>query len=162
MSSQIVKETMFLYHSVLLGVFVAVVYDVIRIVRRVVKHNRFFLSLEDILYWVFCAWEVFYLLYRESSGVLRWFAILGIALGMFLYLISISHLVVHFVSKGINKCLYFLGKILGVLLLPIRKAGRKAAGISGKACRVTRKRGCLLKKKLTASGKLLKIVLCKR
>ena len=85
MSSQIVEETLFLYHAVLLGVFVAVIYDIIRIFRRVINHNRFFISLEDILYWVFCAWEVFYLLYKESSGVLRWFAILGIAFGMFLY-----------------------------------------------------------------------------
>ena len=58
MSSQIVEETLFLYHAVLLGVFVAVIYDVIRIFRRVIKHNRFFISLEDILYWIFCAWEM--------------------------------------------------------------------------------------------------------
>ena len=115
MSSQIVEETLFLYHAVLLGVFVAVIYDIIRIFRRVVKHNRFFISLEDILYWVFCAWEVFYLLYKESSGVLRWFAILGIALGMFLYLISVSRFVVYFISKMINKFLHILEKIIALV-----------------------------------------------
>ena len=161
MSSQIVEETLFLYHSVLLGVFVAVIYDIIRIFRRVVKHNRFFLSLEDILYWVFCAWEVFYLLYKESSGVLRWFAILGIALGMFLYLISISRFVVYFISKVVNKCLHIVGKAIGILLLPLKKAAGKAGAVSKKTCRFTRKIRHFLKKKLTALRKMLKIILCK-
>lgn len=161
MSSQIVEETMFMYHSVLLGVIVAVIYDMIRIFRRVVRHNRFFLSVEDILYWIFCAWEVFYLLYRESSGVLRWFAILGIALGMFLYMISISRFVVDFISGAINRLLHLIGKIIGFLFTPLRKAAHKAGGISKKTRKITKRSGFFLKKKLTASGKMLKIILCK-
>lgn len=161
MSPQIVGETLFLYHSVLLGVFVAVIYDMIRILRRVIKHNRFFISLEDILYWVFCAFEFFYLLYRESSGVLRWFSILGIALGMFLYLISLSRYVVNFASKVINKFLRMIGKILGIIFFPFKKAGQKIAGVSKKTGRLTKKSGRFLKKKLTTSGKMLKMILCK-
>lgn len=162
MSSQIVEETLFMYHSVLLGVAAAVIYDMIRIFRRVVAHNRFFLSLEDILYWVFCAWEVFYLLYRESSGVLRWFAILGIALGMFLYMISISRFVVYFVSEGINRLLHIIGKVIGFLFTPVRRAAKVAGTVSKKGCKMTKRSGHFLKKKLTASGKMLRIILCKR
>lgn len=73
MSPQIVEETLFLYHSVLLGVFVAVIYDIIRILRRVVKHNRFFISLEDILYWVFCAFEVFIFCTEKAAAYLDGF-----------------------------------------------------------------------------------------
>lgn len=136
MSSQILEETLILYHSVMLGIYVAVIYDIIRIFRRIVHHNRFFLSLEDILYWIFCAWEVFYLLYEENSGVLRWFTILGIALGMFLYLISISGFVVGFISGISIKCLQKTGKIFGFVTRPV-------------------------KKKLTSLGKMLKIVISK-
>lgn len=161
MSPQIVGETLFLYHSVLLGVFVAVIYDMIRIFRRVIKHNRFFISLEDILYWVFCAFEVFYLLYKESSGVLRWFSILGIALGMFLYLISLSRYVIHIVSGAINKCLYMIGRLLRILFWPFRKAGQEIAKVSKKTGSLTKKSGRFLKKKLTSSGKMLKMILCK-
>lgn len=161
MSSQIVEETLFLYHAVLLGVFVAVIYDIIRIFRRVVKHNRFFISLEDILYWVFCAWEVFYLLYKESSGVLRWFAILGIALGMFLYLISVSRFVVYFISKMINKFLHILEKIIAFLLTPFRKAAGKMGAASKRTKHFTKRGAHFLKKKLTSSGKILKILLYK-
>lgn len=162
MSSQIVEETLFLYHAVLLGVFVAVIYDVIRIFRRVIKHNRFFISLEDILYWIFCAWEVFYLLYKESSGVLRWFAILGIALGMFLYLISVSRFVVHFVSKIINKCLHIIEKIIGILFTPFKRAAGAVGSASKRTNHFAKRGGHFLKKKLTASGKVLKILLYKR
>lgn len=162
MSPQIVEETLFMYHSVLLGITAAVIYDMIRIFRRIVRHNRFFLSLEDILYWVFCAWEVFYLLYRESSGVLRWFAILGIALGMFLYLISVSRFVVHFVSEALNRILLILGKVLGFLFTPVRKATGRVSAVSKKTGKITKKSGHFIKKKLTASGKMLRIILCKR
>lgn len=162
MSPQIVEETLFLYHSVLLGIFVAVIYDLLRVLRRVIKHNRFFISLEDIVYWIFCALRVFYLLYRESSGVLRWFSILGIALGMFLYLISISRFVVTFLSEAIKKCLHIVGKFFTVLFLPFKKAGKKAAKISKKTGSFTKKCGRFWKKKLTASGKMLKIILYKR
>lgn len=161
MSSQIVEETLFLYHAVLLGVFVAVIYDIIRIFRRVVGHNRFFISLEDILYWVFCAWEVFYLLYKESSGVLRWFAILGIALGMFLYLISVSRFVVRFVSDIINKILHIMKKIIAFFMLPLKKAGGKMKTVSKRSKNFTKRGAHFWKKKLTASGKVLKILLYK-
>lgn len=137
MSSQILEETLILYHAVLLGIYVAVIYDIIRIFRRIVKHNRFFLSLEDLLYWIFCAWEVFYLLYEENSGILRWFTILGIALGMFLYLISISGFAVRFISGISIKCVQKTGKMFGFLLKP-------------------------LKKKLTSLKKMLKMVIYKR
>ncbi len=165
MSPQIVKETMFLYHAVMLGIFVAIVYDGVRIFRRIVNHNRLFISIEDLLFWVFCAWKVFYLLYEESSGVLRWFAILGIALGMFLYLLTVSRFVVHYVSKWLNKALQIIAKALHVLFGPFRFVGKKVACATGKTCQFTAKTatksGHKLKKQLTAFGKMIKMVLCK-
>ena len=67
------SENLFLLHSTILGVYLAFVYDTIRIFRRLISHNIFFISLEDVIYWIYLAAEVLLLMYRESNGMLRWF-----------------------------------------------------------------------------------------
>ena len=80
-----VSENVFLLHSLVLGIFVTFVYDLLRIFRRVVPHASLVMSLEDFAFWVYCGAEVFLLMYRESNGTLRWFAVLGALAGMLCY-----------------------------------------------------------------------------
>lgn len=162
MSTHIVEETVFLYNSILMGVFVSFIYDIIRIFRRVVSHNRIFLSIEDLGYWMFCAWEMFCLLYRESNGVLRWFAILGVALGMALYLLTVSRFFVTYVSKAIKKLLSVIGKLISFLMRPFKKAAQGVSAGSRKAGRGVKRAGSHMKKKLTDSRKLFKMIICKK
>lgn len=79
------SENLFLIHSAVMGVYLAFVYDNIRIFRRLIPHNTLFVSLEDIAYWIYLGAEVFLLMYYESNGMLRWFAVAGALLGIFLY-----------------------------------------------------------------------------
>ena len=72
-------------HAFLMGVFITFVYDILRIFRRVIPHAGFFVSLEDIVFWIYCGTEVFLLMYHEGDGSLRWFAIVGALAGMLLY-----------------------------------------------------------------------------
>ncbi len=53
------NENEFLLHALLMGIFITFVYDVIRIFRRVIPHNSFFVSLEDLAVWVYCGGSVF-------------------------------------------------------------------------------------------------------
>ena len=66
-----VDENVFLLHSLLMGIFITFVYDLLRIFRRVAPHGQFLVSLEDLAFWVYCGGEVFLLMYRESNGTLR-------------------------------------------------------------------------------------------
>lgn len=85
MSQDIIDEVYFLASSVCMGIIITFVYDFILIGRRVVRHSHFFLSLEDFIFWAVCAIAVFYMLYKENNGILRWFAVFGAAVGMLLY-----------------------------------------------------------------------------
>ncbi len=121
-------ENEFLLHALLTGIFITFVYDVIRIFRRVVPHNSFFVSLEDLGFWIYCGGTVFLLMYHESNGELRWFAVFGAVTGMLFYRKLFSPPFVKYVSLILSKILEGLGKILRWLLRPfhliLRKIGR--------------------------------------
>lgn len=70
-------ENVFLLHSFLLGVGITFLYDILRILRRVFAHSTSMVSLEDLAFWIYCAGKVFLLMFHESNGNLRWFAVLG-------------------------------------------------------------------------------------
>lgn len=162
MSESIIRDNYFLLYSLLLGISVTVLYDLLRIFRRVVGHSDWLVSLEDFLYWIVVAICVFYMMHKENNGTLRWFAILGAAVGMLLYKKLISRFFVEYVAKALCFLLKMLGKFLHVLFTPLRfllgKCGKVAKDAGKKGGRGLR----FLKKKLTRGIKTLKMVLCKQ
>ena len=128
-----VDENVFLLHSLLMGIFITFVYDLLRIFRRVAPHGQFLVSLEDLAFWVYCGGEVFLLMYRESNGTLRWFAVLGALAGMFFYKKTVSPLLVRYASLLLTKLLALLKKVLGWLWKPFGLAGRKTGSAVHKA-----------------------------
>ena len=72
--------------SFLCGMFLALAYDLLRLLRRLIRHGSLALAVEDLLYWLACAVLVFRMLYEENSGAIRGFAIAAVILGMLLCL----------------------------------------------------------------------------
>lgn len=162
MSSPVVSENLFLLYSLAMGIFITFVYDIFRICRKVYAHSSFLVSLEDILFWVFCAISVFYLMHTQSNGTLRWFAILGALVGMLTYKKTLSPLFVKWVSKGLSAIFGFLRKILRFIGRPFRFLFRKSRQTGKKAAKGGKKAAGFVKKRLTAFVKMLRIVLCKQ
>ena len=156
------NENMFLMYALFLGVFITFVYDLIRIARRVIPHKRFWISVEDLAFWIFCGIEVFLLMYNESNGTLRWFAVLGALCGMFLYKKIISGAFVKYTTLVLQKILGFIGKILSFIFKPVRLAGKAVKKTAGKVLNKRKAAGAFLKNKLTYAGKMLKMVIKKR
>lgn len=156
-----VSENEFLLHSLCMGVFILFLYDCLRILRRVLPHARFVVPLEDLAFWVYCGAQVFLLMYHESNGTLRWFAVLGALVGMFLYRKWISPLFVKYISMLLSRILCLAGKLLGWLLKPFLCVGRKTGRALGKAHgrfrRSMKKAGRAVKRRLTFFLKLFKM-----
>lgn len=76
------KEMAIFVHSVLAGMAVYGAYTVIRIIRRIIKHNLLAVSIEDFLFWTGTSFYLFMEIYHTSNGSVRWFLILGIVAGM--------------------------------------------------------------------------------
>lgn len=156
-------ESQFLFYALIMGIFITFVYDILRIFRRVVPHNNFWVSLEDLLFWMYCAAEVFLLMYYQGNGTLRWFAILGALVGMGSYKKLISPFFVKYVTLLLNKLLQPIVKAGKWILRPIGKVTskiRKATGnVRQQAAKKRRHIKWRLKKKLTFLVKMLKMTL---
>ncbi len=148
------NESTFLLHALLTGVLITFIYDGIRIFRRVIPHNSFFVSLEDLGFWIYCGGLVFLLMYHEGNGELRWFAVCGAIAGMLLYRKLFSALFVKYASLVLSFLLGGLGRILKLLLRPFQTAARHAAG---SAHRIFRRLWKTVKTKLTYLLKTLKM-----
>ena len=140
MSAQILEETRFFLYSIMTGAWISVIYDIIRIFRRVVKHNKVLVALEDILFWVVSLVILFLLLYDMNYGVLRWFSVAGEILGMIIYKKILGEHLVDCMSTILKRILDVVTRLILLALKPF----------------------FAVKKKLTDALKFVKITLCKR
>ena len=157
------NENVFLLHALLMGIFITCIYDLLRIFRFVVPHNGFFVSAEDLFFWVYCGGEVFLLMYHESDETLRWFAVLGALAGMFLYMRLLSPLFVKYVTSAIKWLIGLFRKILYFLFKPVlfmfRKTGTAAKKTGRGAFRLFGRLKRRIKNKLTYFLKTLKMTI---
>lgn len=122
MSPGIVKELQFFGLAVLRGAGLLALYDLIRIIRRVVPHGVIAIALEDVLYWAGTALLVFQLLYRENDGAVRGYALFAVAAGMLIYHRTVSGWLVEHIAGILNWC-------LGIVLKPLSVIWRKVVQV---------------------------------
>lgn len=120
------------------GVLILVLYDGIRIFRRIVPHGVLAVALEDVLYWIGTALLIFQLLYRENDGAVRGYALFAVAVGMLFYHQTVSGWLVSHIAGVLNWC-------LGILLKPFRAVYRKIVQVLRMVIRFYKKK---LKKQL--------------
>lgn len=169
MSELVTTEFVLFLYAVYFGVEIAFAYDLLRIFRRVVGHNRLALAFEDFLYWLWVGVKAFLMLYEYHNGSLRFYTILGVCVGIFLYTVSVGALFVKYSAKLLNRTKEGAFRAAGA-------AGRKAENILEKPKRVMASKiyavremlgkkyrhFCrIIKKKLTMYYKMIKIALCK-
>ncbi len=113
MSRVIIKELQTVGIAILNGAFITIVYDVLRVFRRVIPHGNFWIGAEDFVFWIWTAFWVFSVLYRENDGNLRMYTMIAMAAGMLLYHLTVSEPLVKVLGK-------ILRKILKLLLYPLK------------------------------------------
>lgn len=162
MSTDIVLELYFLFHCFFMGILITVLYDILRILRRIIPHNIAAISLEDFFYWIVCSLLIFAMLIRENNGILRWFAVAGAMLGMLIYKKTLGFLFVKYVSLFINWLLHLVERFLRAVLKPLNMVKRRLDWERKRAPKPVKMGLRRVKKKLTEGKKLLKIILCKQ
>lgn len=99
MAELIYDEMQLFWVCLILGAFLASVYDGVRIFRLLFPHWDWVVDVEDLVYWVFTAWMVFRTLFYYNQGMLRGYAFLGMFLGMLVYMLTISRLLLYGIRK---------------------------------------------------------------
>lgn len=127
-SETIGQEALFFGSSILVGAGLFLLYDMLRIFRRIIPHGVLWVGAEDFFYWLICTGVVFVMLYRENDGMVRGFALLGMLFGMAFYYLVCSRCIISVnvrVWKGICGGIYkILRYFLGPPLHGIKKAVR--------------------------------------
>ncbi|MCI5602977.1 MAG: spore cortex biosynthesis protein YabQ [Lachnospiraceae bacterium] len=111
MSGEIINEVDIFFRAIILGVVFALIYDFIRIIRRIVFKSFIIMGLEDILYWLIMAVMTCVFLYKVNGGVIRSYIITGIAAGMILYELSIGRFAVKYLTIALKFILRKICKI---------------------------------------------------
>lgn len=155
-------EMIFLSHALWTGVFITFAYDVLTVWRQIIPHKPACVSLEDLGFWIFCAIYVFLWLYRESNGILRWYAVAGALLGMVCYKKIVGTYFVKFAVRILKIILAILWKVLYVAATPLRFLRRKMAGIHNIVKKRRKKLLHKIKIRLKSFINTLKIRLCKQ
>lgn len=135
MNDFIYHQFFLLFLSFLLGIFIAFFYDIFRALRRTIYHSIKLVAIEDLFFWIFCSFFIFFLLYYYNDGNIRSYTILGIFLGILFYIfICTSYTMVLLLSFFrilriiMKKLLFFLHLpakfFLKVLLNPLKKIYR--------------------------------------
>lgn len=112
MSREIGYEAWLLLLSLLMGVWQMMVYDCLRVLRLMFRHNSFWVGMEDFFYWCYAGLSVFMLLYEQNDGSLRAYVIAGVFFGMAAYDRLISRILFRSLKKA-GKCFKIAGRKLG-------------------------------------------------
>lgn len=113
MADFLIEELRKMGMMMLFGAGMSALYDVFRILRRIIPHNKVAVSGEDLIYWLCMIIPTFAFVVEINDGVFRLYLILGILLGIFLYcktLGKVIMMITTFICGKIFKLMTFVLK----------------------------------------------------
>lgn len=130
MNEAITVELQFFLISILWGAVILLVYDILRIFRRLIPHNGLFLALEDLIFWVLSSVFIFAMIYTMNNGTIRGFSVMGMGIGMILYHFIFSELIVIWITKALLLLLSPIRFVLSRIKRVFRFIGAKIKKVS--------------------------------
>ncbi|AOZ92808.1 spore cortex biosynthesis protein YabQ [Paenibacillus crassostreae] len=117
------------------GTTMGLAYDSYRVLSNQFRFPKWTIHLMDFIYWCAMAIFVFRMLYISNQGELRFYAFVGLFLGIWSYFLILSVTTQRFVVmliKVVQYVLYLLKRLLIVLVwIPIRSLYRMVVGLLG-------------------------------
>lgn len=113
------QEWQFFLWSLLAGGLLAVIYDFLRISRKMVPTKDFIVNIEDILFCILAALVLFATAFLKNDGKIRWQGFIGALTGFVTYRLTIRNFFVNssvFLIGWAMKILFF---ILKIILFPV-------------------------------------------
>ena len=111
---QLAAETRLFGVSLTLGVWLMILYDILRVFRAALPHGTMAVNLEDLLYFVYCGFRTFDMLYVYQNGTIRFYAIGAVGLGMILYERIVGRKLRNYLKKVCKSFRMKIGKLQGL------------------------------------------------
>ncbi len=97
---EIDQEVAIFLSACLTGNVIYLAYEAVLIVRQLLKHSYFLISVEDMLYWIVIGLFLFSEIYRTCDGSIRWYFLVGTLIGA-----GVTHFFARKIKKRIAKFL---------------------------------------------------------
>ena len=97
----------------LTGVIIGLLFDFFRILRRSFKTSNIITYFEDVLFWILTGVLILYNIWYFNNGEIRIYMFLGIIIGVLIYMLTLSNIIISLLSK-------ILISIVKVLELPFK------------------------------------------
>ncbi len=127
MEFTLADQTVYFLYSLLFGVILSALYDVVRIIRFIGATKLWQIILSDVLYFFVCAFLTVLFAMPFNKGSVRYFAVFGEAVGFILYRFTLGEYfayVYSFVIRVISRLFKIFIKYLRVFLNKVLKANR--------------------------------------
>ena len=103
------------------GIIIGLLFDIFRILRRSFKTSDVITYLQDILFWILTGFILLYSIFTFSNGEIRFYMFLGVFLGCLIYMLIFSKYFININVKIILVLKKVIGKILSIIIFPIKK-----------------------------------------
>lgn len=120
MNEIVSSQALIFITSIEVGIVMGMIFDLVRVVRKIVKHPNFLVQVEDLLYWIACGLIGFYMLYVSNYANIRPFVFMGIVLGAIFYFATFSILFMKAATAVINYVKALLKRLWQLCLIPLR------------------------------------------
>lgn len=118
MNQIVSSQSMLFFTSIQIGILMGVLFDLIRIFRKLLKHPNFLVQIEDMLYWIVCGFMGFYRLYVCNYAEIRPYIFLGILLGGIFYFLTFSVIFMKIATIVINYIKAMINKFIKWIIIP--------------------------------------------
>ncbi|MGL4362859.1 MAG: spore cortex biosynthesis protein YabQ [Cellulosilyticaceae bacterium] len=120
MNEMVNVQTLLFIKAIEIGIIMGMIYDIIRIIRKIVIHPNWLVQAEDALYWISCIGIGFTALYIHNFAEIRVFVFIGMILGAILYFATVSIIFMKVATWIINLMRKIISELIRILSIPLR------------------------------------------
>ena len=103
------------------GLLIGILFDIFRIIRKSFRTPDIITHLEDLIFWIITGLILLYSIFKFNSGELRMYILIGIFLGVTIYMLIFSKTFVEisvYIIKMTKKIIY------DIIFVPLKYIGR--------------------------------------
>jgi len=108
--------------SILMGLFIGVLFDLYRTFRYFSKPKKILSYIEDLLFWIIIVLIFFMLLVKTTNGILRGFIFIGFFCGGMLYMLLLSKFLLSVFIMIFKLILEAISEIIKIIVYPFSKS----------------------------------------
>lgn len=102
------------------GIFIGVLFDIFRVLRRSFKTSDIITYIQDVLFWILTGFILLYSVFTFSNGEIRFYMFLGVFIGSLVYMLMFSKYFININVKIISIFKNIIKKIFSIIIFPIK------------------------------------------